>query len=338
MGGGGFGGQQQQGGFGGGYGMPQQQQGGFGGFGGFGGGYGMPQQQQGGFGGFGGFGGGFGMPQQQQGFSGFGGFNQMPQQQQGFGGGYQPSRQRFNQMPQQQGFGNTFARTMPPQQGFGGGYGMPQRRPMYGGDTPMAPQQRNPMQPMVSFPAPQQDFNQPSPTPEPAGYGAMMDSYRQQANQMMAAQNAAERSRGIPTYDANTDPLRGIGINIAQPPRPMTQPMAPPQAGSDAARLYEQFQSAQGMRQPMVQQKKPGGGYSPEMQAYYDRDRAAQAQRAQTMQQRQDYSRPQVSQREPVRDYDRPQTFPMEPLRDEDPRMQAMRNVQRMNFNGGYDF
>ena len=81
--GGGFGGQQQQGGFGGGFGntfartMPPQQ--GFGGgFGGQQGGFGnvarphvMPRQQQqggfgGGFGGQQGFGGGFGMPQQRQ--------------------------------------------------------------------------------------------------------------------------------------------------------------------------------------------------------------------------------------------------------------------------------
>jgi hypothetical protein len=208
-------------------------------------------------------------------------------------------------MPQQQmGYGGGFGGQM---QGFGGGYGMPQRRPMYGGDTPMAPQQ--PQQPQ-------------QPTPEPAGYGAMMDSYRQQANQMMAAQNAAERSMGMPTYDANTDPLRGIGINIAQPPRPMTQPMAPQQAGSDAARLYEQFQSAQGMGKgrpgidyPMVSQREPV----------------------------RDYDRPQVSQREPVRDYDRPQ-MPANPYaqqtRQEDPRMQAMRMMQRMRFGGGggYDF
>jgi hypothetical protein len=202
----------------------------------------------------------------------------MPQQQ-GFGGGYG--------MPQQQGFGNTFARTMPPQQGFGGGYGMPQQR------------QQDMFTPQVSrLPPPEQDFGQ----------------------SQLAAQDAALRSMGMPTSNEvdYTDPRRGQSINIAQPPRPMTQPMAPQQAGSDAARLYEQFQSAQGM-----------GG---------------QPKRSQD-----DMLTPQVSPREPVRDYDRPQTFPQQTMpsnpyaqqtRQEDPRMQAMRMMQRMRFGGGggYDF
>jgi hypothetical protein len=108
MGSGGFGGQQQQGGFGGGFGMPQQQQGGFGG----------------GFGGQQGFSGGF-QPSRQR-------FNQMPQQQ-GFGGGFGGG---FGMPQQQQGFGNTFARTMPPQQGFGPGinnYAGPQQPQGFGG-------------------------------------------------------------------------------------------------------------------------------------------------------------------------------------------------------------
>lgn len=284
MGGGGFGGQQggfgggfggQQGGFGG-YGMPQQQQG----FGGFGGGFGG---QQGFGGGFGGQQGGYGMPPQQQDFGGFGGgFNQMPQQQRGgFGGGFQPSRQRFNQMPQQQmGYGGGFGGQM---QGFGGGYGMPQRR------------QQDMFTPQVSrLPPPEQDFGQ----------------------SQLAAQDAAMRSLGMPTSNEvdYTDPRRGQSINIAQPPRPMTQPMPPQQAGSDAARLYEQFQSAQGMGgQPKRSQDDM---FTPQ---------------------------PQTFPMEPVRDYDRPQTLPnpyAQQTRQEDPRMQAMRMMQRMRFGGGggYDF
>jgi hypothetical protein len=218
MGSGGFGG--QQGGFGGGFGGPQ---------GGFGGGFGGQQ---------GGFGGGFGMPQQQQGYGGGGGgyrpsrqrFNQMPQQQMGYGGGFGGQMQGFGMPQQQQGFGNTFARTMPPQQGFGGGYGMPQR-PMYGGDTPMAPQQRDPMRPMVSQMAPEQ--TQQSATPAPStDMRAMMDPFRQQANQMMAAQNAALASRGMPTSDA---------LNVAQPPKQQpqaqtNQPSATPSQLYDALR------------------------------------------------------------------------------------------------------
>jgi len=157
----------------------------------------------GGFGGQqGGFGGGFGGPQ--GGFGGgFGG------QQGGFGGGFG--------MPQQQ-------------QGFGGGYGMPQR-PMYGGDTPMAPQQRDPMRPMVSQMAPEQ--TQQSATPAPStDMRAMMDPFRQQANQMMAAQNAALASRGMPTSDA---------LNVAQPPKQQpqaqtNQPSATPSQLYDALR------------------------------------------------------------------------------------------------------
>jgi hypothetical protein len=250
----------------------------------------------------------------------------MPQQQQGFGGGYQPSRQRFNQMPQQQGFGggygmpqqqgfgNTFARTMPPQQGFGGKQTydqfMQQRNPMYGGDTPMAPQQRDPMRPMVSFPAPQQDFNQPSATPAPsADMNAAMDSYRQQANQMMqpalgqpggslAVQDAALRSMGMPTSNEidYTDPRRSMSILTAQPPKqqPQAQTNQPPASMEDLA------SALRGMDPRVLQPNVNRSLSQPQMP-----------------------SNPYAQQ-----------------IRQEDPRMQAMRMMQRMRFGGGggYDF
>jgi hypothetical protein len=152
---------------------------------------------------------------------------------------------------------------------------------------------RDPMQPMVSFPAPQQDFGQ----------------------SQLAAQDAALRSRGMPTSNEIdfTDPRLGQSISFAQPPRPMTQPMAPQQAGSDAARLYEQFQSAQAL-QPQVlpaQTQIPEGA--------------------------------QVSLARPNK-YPDQGRMPSNPYaqqtRQEDPRMQAMRMMQRMRFGGGggYDF
>ncbi len=200
MGSGGFGG--QQGGFGGGFGGPQ---------GGFGGGFGGQQ---------GGFGGGFGMLQQQQGYGGGGGgyrpsrqrFNQMPQQQMGYGGGFGGQMQGFGMPQQQQGFGNTFARTMPPQQGFGGGYGMPQR-PMYGGDTPMAPQQRDPMRPMATAPA-----NRNGTPVEP--------SSRQSALSIWVAQ-VGTRLAGVP---ALARPLHRLSGN-----RPLASPEIRPQAPGGSA-------------------------------------------------------------------------------------------------------
>jgi hypothetical protein len=114
----GFFGNQQQGGFGGGFGMPQMQspygpqQGGFGG--GFGGGFQSPYgPQQGGFGGYGGQQGGFGGYGQQMG--GYGG---------GFGGGMMGGG--FNPYQQQQGYGGGFGG------GMMGGYNPYQMQSPYG--------------------------------------------------------------------------------------------------------------------------------------------------------------------------------------------------------------
>ena len=292
--------------------------------GGFGGGFGGQQGFGGGFGGQQGFGGGF-----------------------GGGGGFQPSRQRFNQMPQQQGFGggfgmpqqqqsfgNTFARTMPPQQGFGGfgGYGMPQQRPMYGGDTPMAPQQRDPMQPMVSFPAPQQDFTptqQPQqPTPEPAGYGAMMDSYRQQANQMMQPsggrmvgfdpimqqQQAQEREQlrqqGITPIDPNDPTFREAANNLRNAEKAHWEAAAESGKRNDAARAARANQPPASMEDLASTLR----GMDP---------RVLQPNVNRSLSQPQMPSNPYAQQ-----------------TRQEDPRMQAMRMMQRMRFGGGggYNF
>ena len=263
-----------QGGFGGGFGgqqgggyQPSRQS--FGqqrGFGGGFGGYGMPQQQQN----FGGFGGGYGMPQQQQGgFGGFGG---------GFGG---------YGMPQQQmgGFG-----------GFGGGYGMPQQQ--MGGFNQMPRQQQE----SGGYGIPQQQqggYNQMNRTPS-----LNLDAIRQSGlgdefgASQAAAQAATLQSMGMPQQSSMLGGINQMGGG--------SQSAAMQQGGSDAARLYEQFQASQRMGQG---QPGPGGSQSA--------SQSAAPQQA---------------------------TMPGNPyaqqMRQEDPRMQAMRYMQRMNFGGGggYNF
>jgi hypothetical protein len=110
----------------------------------------------------------------------------MPQQQQGgFGGGFQPSRQRFNQMPQQQmGYGGGFGGQM---QGFDGGYGMPQQRqqppmlqPGSVSNISAGGLSREYLDRMREAESQPQRLNGPS-----TDMNAMMDPFRQQANQMM---------------------------------------------------------------------------------------------------------------------------------------------------------
>lgn len=358
--GGGFGGQQQQGGFGGGFGMPQQQQGGsgggFGGQQGFSGGFQpsrqrfnqMPQQQ-----GFGntfartmppqqGFGPGinnYAGPQQPQ---GFGGFDMFPQQQQQQQRQY-PAFSSINSTPdlsltaRPQGFGSNLGNFLGRQ-----GFNMPQR---HGGDMPMISSggfdpasgkfsppkdqygnpvtkpMRDPMRPMVSFPAPQQDFNQPSAVPAPSSdMNAMMDPFRQQANQMLAAQDAALRSRGMPTSNEIdfTDPRLGQSISFAQPPKqqPQAQTNQPPASMEDLASALRGMGGMGGGSQPVL--GTPGGnlvgGMDPRML-------------------RPNVNRPLPQQQMPPNPY-------AQQVRQEDPRMQAMRMMQRMNFGGGggYNF
>jgi hypothetical protein len=323
VGGGGFGGQQQGGfgGFGGGFGGQQQ---------GFGGGYGMPQQQQGGFGGGfggqqGGFGGGFGgMPQQQQG--GFGG---------GFGGGYQPSRQRFNQMPQQQqSYGG----------GFGGQMGFPQQQQQgFGPDVNNYASPMRPMRPMVNFPAPQQErqYNQQAnavsqnmlqqyggdqsnpayqaamqaqdqqlrgqfgiPQPAAAQPGSLAAA-PQDFSQMREAQAAALQSRGMPQSDGGMDAGMGAYNQMSAERNMAARANQPPmnaQSLSQMANMLRGMGGTGGGSQSVLGQ--PGGN---------------------------------IIGRGP---HEMPPSPYSQQMRQEDPRMQAMRMMQRMNFGGGggYNF
>jgi hypothetical protein len=209
---------QQQGGFGGGFGMPQQQ-GGYGmggmappGFGmpqqqggyGMGGmappGFGMPQQQ-GGFGHFG-MGGGYGMPRPRGGF-GFGGYGMggMPQGFGGFGGGY-----GMGGMPQGfGGFGGGYG--MPQQQrgfgGFGGGYGMPQQQ---GGFSQMSGYNQMPQQmQQPQMPQAQRDeYNRLSAMSPDQRFATLMNqaSPEERAQYNAGIQQAAQDPSTQRQYDA----------------------------------------------------------------------------------------------------------------------------------------
>jgi hypothetical protein len=187
---------------------------------------------------------------------------------QGFGGGFG--------MPQQQGFGNTFARTMPPQQGFG----------------PDVNNYASPMRPMVGFPAPQQDSGAQQ------AYNQFMQQRQQDSNQMREAQNAATRFMGMPQseggYDADMGKYNQISAerNMAARAAQANQPPASMEALANQLRgiggaLGGASQSAapQAQDQMMQQQQMPPSPYSQQM-------------------------------------------------RQEDPRMQFMRNMQRMRFGG----
>lgn len=302
---GGFGGQQ---GFGGGFGGQQQ---------GFGGGFGLPQQQ-----GFGGFGGGFGMPQQQQGFGGYGG---------GFGGGYQPSRQRFSQMPQQQqGFGDTFARTMPPQQqGFGGGLGS-----FFGGQRFNMPQQGFGQSQLAAQNAALQTMGIPL---SEGGMDAGMGAY----NQASAERNMAERARfnaaqtqANPANLANAyqDMLRGMGGGQQQ-------------AATNATNLYNRIMSENANLDQMRQNIQPLSMAQQEAAEAAKQQQGTQSAGGQMDgSSAQQMTRPLPPQQEaPINQVQYAQ-MPGNPyaqqIRQEDPRMQAMRMMQRMRFGGGggYNF
>jgi hypothetical protein len=187
---------------------------------------------------------------------------------------------------------------------------------------------------------------------------AMMGSFRQQANQMtqpsggrmvgfdpMIQQQRAQeqeqlRQQGITPIDPNDRILAAGAINpfsdadmgkynqisaernMAEAAARANQPMAPQQAGSDAARLYEQFQSAQGMGKG-----RPGIDYPMVLPMPPQDNRPAQTQIPEGAQ---------VSMARPQR---LPNPYAQQ-VRQEDPRMQAMRMMQRMNFGGGggYNF
>jgi hypothetical protein len=334
--GGGFGGQQQQGGFGGGFGGQQGFGGGFGGQQGFGGGFGG---QQGGFGGGGGY-----QPSRQR-------FNPM-QQQQGFGGGFGGQMQGFGGgfgMPQQQqGFGNTFARTMPPQQGFGPDVNN-YARPM-----------RDPMRPMVSFPAPQQanpmqQMGGPQPSQQERQYNQQVNAI----SQNMLQQYGGDQSN--PAYQAamqaQDQQLRGqFGIpqSVAAQPGSLT---AAPQD-------FNQMREAQAAALQSRGMPQSEGGLDADMGKYNqisaERNMAARAAQA---------NQPPASMENLASalrgmggllgggsqsvlgqpggniigrgPHEMPPANPYtQQIRQEDPRMQAMRMMQRMNFGGGggYNF
>jgi hypothetical protein len=350
MGGGGFGGQQQQGGFGGGFGMPQQQQGGFGG----------------GFGGQQGFSGGF-QPSRQR-------FNQMPQQQ-GFGGGFGGG---FGMPQQQQGFGNTFARTMPPQQGFGGFDMFPQQQ-----------QQQQRQYPALSSINSTPDL---SLTARPQGFGSNLGNFlgrqgfnmpqRQQQDmftpqvarmapeqnltpaqqtdfeQQRLQQNAylsqftptqEEIARNTALYGGNRNAEGGMGGGRM--------------VGSDPIMQQQQAQEREQLRQQGITPIDPNDPTFREVtqknrqldlenQANYNRKRMMQemqqpqAQTNQPPASMEDLASalrgmgggsqpgPRMQEYVPPKDQRPPNPYAQQ-VRQEDPRMQAMRMMQRMRFGGG---
>ena len=114
------------------------------------------------------------------------------------------------------------------------------------------------------------------------------------------------RSLGMPTSNEvdYTDPRRGMGINIAQPPKqqPQAQTNQPPASAQDLASMLRGMGGMGGGSQSVLGQ--PGGNLVGGGQQQMPSNPYAQQ------------------------------------VRQEDPRMQAMRMMQRMRFGGGggYDF
>ena len=275
---------------------------GFGGFGGqqggFGGGYGMPRQQQS-FGGFNGFG-GFGMPQQS--FGGFGGFG-MPQQSFGGFGGFGMPQQSFGGfggfgMPQQ-GFGGFSGFGMPQQSfgGFGGGYQLPRQR--------FNRQQQQ--QPMTFPQAPQTQVQPPIQT--------MRDPFQLQIS------GGPVQETLTPAQQASLEKQR-VDQYASLSPGPTQEQLA-----QNAARV-----SAEQQPQPSggrgfdfgfdpTQSRISGGPVSDPMQDAYQafmNNREGRADNA-PMQ-------PQMRTQPPA-----PNPYSQQ-VGQEDPRLQAMRNMQQMNL------
>ena len=270
-------------------------------------------------------GGGFGGQQQQGGFGGgFGGqrFNQMPQQQQGGFGG------------QQGGFGNTFARTMPPQQGFGGGFdpggirSTPVRPPrqqgfgggigsFLGGQGFNMPQRHAGEMPR----SPQQDFSQSQAAAQQPNADASRAFEEFQAAQRMGqgqpgfggSQSVGPQVSPIPPLlqqDPGGFPLEG---------QRFSQSKAASQAPMDSQSILQMGNMLRGMgggSQPVL--GTPGGNLVGGMDPRVLRPNV---------------NRPLPQQQMPPNPY-------AQQVRQEDPRMQAMRMMQRMNFGGGggYNF
>lgn len=265
--------------------------------------------------------GGFGGQQQQGGFGGgFGGqrFNQMPQQQQqgGFGGGFGG---------QQGSFGNTFARTMPPQQGGVGSFDPGGIR-----STPVRPPRQQGFGSSLGSFLGGQGFNMPQQrqqdmfTPQIGRRGPQQEDFDR-----FEAQNAAMRSMGMPAYDANTDPLRGAGINIAQPPQ---QPPIPPLLQQDPGGFPLERARFNAASQPggnLLGGAFGGGGSQPVLGTPGGNLVGGMDPRMLRPNVNRSLSQPQM----PSNPY-------AQQMRQEDPRMQAMRNMQRMRFGGGggYNF
>jgi hypothetical protein len=136
----------------------------------------------------------------------------------------------------------------------------------------------------------------------------------------LAAQDAAMRSLGMPTSNEvdYTDPRRGMGINIAQPPKqqPQAQTNQPPASAQDLASMLRGMGGMGGGSQPVL--GTPGGNLVGGMDPRVLRPNV---------------NRPLPQQQMPPNPY-------AQQVRQEDPRMQAMRMMQRMRFGGGggYNF
>jgi hypothetical protein len=82
----------------------------------------------------------------------------------------------------------------------------------------------------------QQDMFRPQVSPMPP---------QDFSQSQLGAQDAAMRSLGMPTSNEvdYTDPRRGMGINIAQPPRqqPQAQTNQPPATPANLANVYQDF-------------------------------------------------------------------------------------------------
>jgi hypothetical protein len=306
-----------QGGFGGGY-QPSRQafnqmQGGFGGF--------NPMQQglgglaaYGGFGGFGGFNpmqGGLAGLAARGGFGGFGGFNPM---QGGFGGfgGFNPMQGGFGGFnPMQGGFGG-----FNPMQGGFGGFGP-------GGNNYVAPQR-----PMVSPPPPQQPQQPPIMRDENPMPGGFPGSDRVASNPYVPQkfQPGTGLRLGIdvpfitpiPTQsDAPTTPAPSSDMNammgsFRQQANQMMQPSGGRMVGFDPMIQQQRAQEQEQLRQQGITPINPN---DPTLMA------AAQRNRQLDLENQANYGRQQQQQM-------------MQQTYQEDPRMQAIRNLQMMR--GGF--
>jgi hypothetical protein len=170
------------------------------------------------------------------------------------------------------------------------------------------------MQPMVQPFAPQQQLGQITPQQQNSPEMQPPQPQLSPARQYLNAVQQYQQSGGQGPRPLYTDFSRPA----VQPPQQVggQQPMGQPM---DRQREYGAGTSSRPENtnyRPLVQQGPSKQPYSPEMQAYRAQDAANQAQRGQMMQQR------------------AMQAPTTQQLGQEDPRMQAMRYIQQMNFGG----